>query len=305
MKAVSAQLHSMIDLHVHTTASDGTLSPRAVVRLAAQRGLSVLAITDHDTVEGVEEALAEGVAQGVEVIAGVEMSARWKRGIFHILGYFVRTDCPALASALERLKHAREERTHKILANLRDLDVHISPEEVNAQAGDGVTGRPHIARVLRLKRYVSTVQEAFDRYLRRGRPAYVEKEKLESVEILRLITEAGGLPVIAHPHTLVEDGLTALEVIIRDLLPHGLQGIEVFYPKHTPEQTTRFLALAERYDLAVTGGTDFHGANKPGVDLGVIPGSPPLSHELVEKLKERHARRAGLEVPTPLEETVR
>ncbi|MCA1959929.1 MAG: PHP domain-containing protein [Desulfomonile sp.] len=283
----------MIDLHVHTTASDGTLSPTALVGLAAQKGVTALAITDHDTLEGVEEGIAAGAVKGVEVIAGVEMSARWKRGIFHILGYFIRTDCPALVAALERLKRAREERTHKILANLRDLEVHVSPEEVNAQASGGVTGRPHIARVLALKRYVSTMQEAFDRYLRSGRPAYVEKKKLEPVEILNLISEAGGLPVIAHPHTLVEDGLTALEVIIQDLLPHGLQGLEVYYPKHTPEQTERFLEYARRYDLVVTGGTDFHGANKPEVELGVIPGRAPISPVLVEKLKERHARLAG------------
>lgn len=283
----------MIDLHVHTTASDGTLSPTAVVRLAARRGITALAITDHDTVEGVDEAIAAGAAEGVEVIPGVEMSAQWKRGIFHILGYFVRTDCPRLAKALERLKHGREERTHKILANLRDLDVHVSADEVNAEAGGGVTGRPHIARVLAFKRYVSTVQEAFDQYLRRGRPAYVEKEKLDPIEILHLITDAGGLPVIAHPYTLVEDGLTALEVIIQDLLPHGLEGIEAFCPKHTPEQVARFLDYAERYDLVVTGGTDFHGANKPDMELGVIPGRPPLSPELLAKLKRRHAISAA------------
>jgi len=287
----------MIDLHVHTTASDGTLSPSEVVSLAAQRGVTSLAITDHDTVEGVEEGVTAGAAEGVEVIAGVEMSARWKRGIFHILGYYVQTDCPTLGAALERLRHAREERTHKILTNLRDLDVHVSLEEVNSLAGGGVTGRPHIARVLARKRYVSSMQEAFDRYLRSGRPAYVEKKKLEPVEILRLISDAGGLPVIAHPHTLVEDGLSALEVIIQDLLPHGLQGIEVFYPKHTPEQTARFLEYAVRYDLVVTGGTDFHGANKPQVELGVIPGRAPLSHELVTKLKDRQALRANSRPP--------
>ncbi len=277
----------MIDLHVHTNASDGTKAPAEVVRLAAAKGLRAIAITDHDTVEGVAEAVAEGKAVGVEVVPGVEISADFRRGILHILGYFVRTDDPALLESLGRLKQGREERTPKILSKLQRLSVDISVEEVNREAGCGVTGRPHIAKVLARKHYVSSMQEAFDRYLRRGAAAYVEKLKLPPEDALQLIIQAGGLPVVAHPHTLLNDGLAGLEEIIKDLIPLGLQGIEAFYPAHTADQTSRFLNLAKKYDLAITGGTDYHGSNKPDVELGVIPGQPPPPYELLERLKQR------------------
>jgi len=285
----------MIDLHVHTTASDGTCSPGEVVRLASKKGMSALAITDHDTMAGVAEALEEGRTLGVEVVPGVEMSAQWERGILHILGYFVDRDHPELVKKLDYLKRGREERTPGILTKLRRLNLEISVDEVNKEAGPGVPGRPHIARIMVRKHYVSDLQEAFDRYLRKGAPAYVEKAKLPPYDALELITQAGGVPVMAHPHSLMTVYASYLEEIVRDLKTHGLQGIEAYYPKHTPENTRAFLTIARKFNLAVTGGTDFHGSNKPDVELGVIPGLDPLPYSLLEGLKERRNRRSDAE----------
>ncbi|MEJ2715829.1 MAG: PHP domain-containing protein [Deltaproteobacteria bacterium] len=287
----------MIDLHVHTNYSDGTLSPRELLGCASERGLEALAVTDHDTVEGVPEALQEGKRVGVEVVPGVEISAQWERGILHVLGYFVRTDHPELIETLAYLKQEREDRNTKILARLHDLDVDISLDEVNREAGCGVPGRPHIAGVMVKKRYVATIQDAFDRYLKRGASAYIKKAKLEPIEAMQLIIRAHGLPVLAHPHSLAEEDPSRFADTVKRLADHGLQGIEVYYPKHTPDQTRTFLELARRFDLGVTGGTDFHGSNKPEIELGVVPGQGPLPYSLLSELKERRGQYASEDLP--------
>ncbi len=280
----------MIDLHIHTNFSDGTLSPTEVVRRGAQMGLKALAVTDHDTVAGVEEAVRAASGERTEVIAGVELSADWRPGILHILGYFLDTGNELLRNTLDELKRARLERTPKILAKLDELGVRITQEEVDREAGAGVPGRPHIARVLVSAGYVSNLQEAFDRYLRRGALAYVEKAKLPPNEAIRLLREAGGVPVLAHPYSLEPLGPVGMADLIRDLREAGLEGIEAYYPEHSPEQTGHYLEIAGMFDLTVTGGTDFHGANKPGVGIGVIPGAGPLPYSVVENLKERRDR---------------
>ncbi len=279
----------MIDLHVHTTASDGALSPVDVVRTAAAIGLTALAVTDHDTLEGLAPAAAEGLKQGVEVIAGLEISAKWDRGILHILGYFVDTENPDLKDALYFLKTGREERTPKILDRLSALNVHVTLDEVNKESGNGVPGRPHIAAILVRKGYVRDIQEAFDRFLRKGAPAYEDKVKLPPMEAVELIAQAGGIPVLGHPYSLREEK-PGVERIVTSLVDHGLQGLEVYYPKHTAEQTAVYLKIARRLGLAVTGGSDFHGANKPNVELGIIPGYSPLPYSMVEDLRRRKTR---------------
>ncbi|MFH1117839.1 MAG: PHP domain-containing protein [Pseudomonadota bacterium] len=277
----------MIDLHVHTTMSDGTVSPREVVRLASRVGLRAVAITDHDTVRALPEAQSEGALAGVEVVSGVEISAQWPTGILHILGYFVNRRDERLLASLELLEKGRVERIPKILAKLLELDVVITGEEVRRAARGGVPGRPHIANVLLERGRVRTLQEAFDRYLRRGAPAYVEKVKLTPPDAVRVILEADGVPVIAHPHSLNSDDPARLERIVRDLMDMGIKGIEAYYPRHTPEQTKIYLDLAARLDLVATGGTDFHGANKPLIKLGVIPGQGPLPYSILQDLKRR------------------
>jgi predicted metal-dependent phosphoesterase TrpH len=292
----------MIDLHVHTTASDGTYTPADVVRYAAQKGVTALAITDHDTVAGVSLALDQAPAAGVEVVPGVEVSAQWESGIMHILGYFLKIDQEEFLGKLARLKQARDERTPKILAKLRDLNVDVSVEEVNEAARGGVPGRPHIARVMTQKRYVAGLQEAFDLFLKKGGAAYVEKFKLPPEEALELILRAGGLPVLAHPYSLLEEmEHDELEETLRWLVSLGLGGIEVYYPVHSEDQTRLFLEFARRFDLAITGGTDFHGANKPEVEIGVIPGQPPLSYTMLQDLKKRNSGIMGTPYLIPRE----
>jgi 3',5'-nucleoside bisphosphate phosphatase len=280
----------MIDLHVHTNMSDGSLSPAEVVRLSAEKGLHAIAITDHDTVEGIAEAQAEGLESGVEVIPGVEMSVQWNPGIVHILGFFIRPDDRNLLASLAYLARGREDRIPRIVSKLNDCGVHISVEEVALESGGGVPGRPHVANVMVRKGIVNAVQEAFDLYLGKGAPAYVKKTKISPEEAMRVIKEAGGLPVLAHPHTLDEPNSSRLREIIRGFVSEGLEGIEVYYPKHTAEQTKMFLDLASEFDLAITGGTDFHGAGRPEVELGVFPGRGPLPYSILRDMKARLRR---------------
>ena len=275
---------SMIDLHVHTSMSDGTFSPQEVVRQAAAKGLRAIAITDHDTVNGVSLAQEEGRSNGVEVLSGVEISSQWHTGILHILGYFVNPLDGKLLSALEHLRQGRVERVPKIVSKLRDQDVFIRVEEVHEEAGGGVPGRPHVANVMLRQGAVRSLQEAFDLYLKKGASAYVEKVKLPPDEAIAVIVEAGGVAVIAHPYSLKVTDPISLEQTVRSLMEKGIRGIEAFYPRHTQEQTQMFLDVASRLGLVATGGTDFHGANKPTIKLGVIPGRGSLPYSILEDL---------------------
>jgi predicted metal-dependent phosphoesterase TrpH len=283
----------MIDLHVHTNMSDGSFSPAEVVRFSAQKGLQAIAITDHDTIAGIGEARAEGSRSGVEVISGVEMSVEWNPGIVHILGFFVRLHDRDLLESLAYLAQGRHDRIPKIVSKLSDCGVHISVEEVARESGNGVPGRPHVANVMVRKGIVSGIQEAFDLYLGKGAPAYVKKTKTSPAEAMRVIRSAGGLPVLAHPHSIDEHNSSRLREIVRGFVTQGLEGLEVYYPKHTAEQTKSFLNLAHEFHLAVTGGTDFHGAGKPEIELGVIPGREPLPYSILQDMKARLNSKLG------------
>jgi len=278
---------AMIDLHVHTNISDGTLSPEEVVRLAAAKGIRAIAVTDHDTVSGIARAQAEGLSAGVEIVPGLEVSTQWEHGILHVLGYFMDPHDTYLIRTLDYLRQGRQERIPKIIEKLRQCSVEISEGEVYEESVGGVPGRPHVANVLVQKNYAKTLQDAFDRYLKRGAPAYVEKTKLPMYEAMRVISASGGLPVLAHPHSLNENDANRLETFVRDLQNHGLKGIEVYYSAHSAEQTELYLNLATRLSLAVTGGTDFHGSNRPGIELGRLPCGKLLPYSLLENLKNR------------------
>jgi predicted metal-dependent phosphoesterase TrpH len=282
----------MIDLHVHTTMSDGTLTPEEVVGLALETGLSAIAITDHDTVSGVATAQQRSKGTGVLIIPGVEISTQWDHGILHCLGYFVDTDHPQLLRVLRYLVRARIDRVPQIVAKLQAQDVGISLEDVRSEVKEGVPGRPHVANALMRKGVVRNIQEAFDRFLKKGAPAYVEKVKLSPADAIGAISAAGGVPVLAHPYSLKPDDPEILAHTLHDLVDLGMQGIEVYYPEHTREQTSLYLDLAARFNLAVTGGTDFHGANKPAARLGFIPEQEPLPYSLVEELALRKGKRA-------------
>lgn len=280
----------LVDLHTHSTASDGSLSPTEVVRLAKARGLAAIALTDHDTIEGLAEAVAAGHELGLEVIPGVEISARHPHGSMHILGYFLDWQSPLLAQRLAVLQRARADRNPQIIAKLNALGIPLTLAQVEAVSGGGQVGRPHIARALWEAGYVGSIQEAFDIYLGNEGKAYVSKFRFPPAEAIAMIREAGGVAVLAHPFTLNPADVAELRALLEELAGLGLAGVECFYPEHTPEQEALYLALAKELNLAVSGGSDFHGDNKPEVELGRVSIQAKLTYDLVAGLK---ARRTG------------
>ena len=284
-------MSDLIDLHTHTTASDGSLTPAELVDLARREGLKALAVTDHDTVEGLDEALARGEEIGLEVVPGLEISADFKPGTMHILGYDLNHKAPGLVEKLTLVQEARRTRNPRIAARLEKLGLPVTMAEVEAAADGGQIGRPHFAKVMRDKGLVSSINEAFDRFLAQGRPAYVDKFRLSPGQALAMILEAGGQPVLAHPFSLGLKGPSALAGLLAELKEAGLVGLEVYYPEHKPDMTRDYLALAERFDLAPTGGSDYHGANKNGVRVGRGFGNLAVPYDLLVGLRRR--RKAG------------
>jgi len=279
-----------VDLHTHTTASDGSDAPERLVRLAAERGIAAIAITDHDTVAGIAEAGQAASRFGVELITGVEISAeppervREARGVVHVLGYLIDLRSERLTQALAWMQERRTARNPEIIRKLNELGIDLTLDEVSVHAQGGQIGRLHVAQALVEKGVANTVQEAFDQYLRSGGPAAVEKGKLSPSDAIEAISAAGGIAVLAHPHQLgVGDG-DALEETTCELVEWGLGGIESRYTGHSPEQTERYREIAARYGLAETGGSDYHGGTNPEVPLGLIP---PVPYLVVDRLRER------------------
>src|SRR5581483_9193917 len=278
-----------VDLHTHSTFSDRTYTPADLVMYAKKKGLRAVALTDHDTVEGLGEAMAAGKECGVEVIPGVELSAAFQEGAMHLLGLFVDRDAPSFLKKLSVLQASRRERNPKIVEKLRKLGFDITEDEVAAVAG-GEAGRPHFARVLMEKGEVGTITEAFERYLGEGRPAFVERFQFSPEEGISLIHEAGGVAVLAHPRTL-RLSPDQLAPLLKGWIRAGLDGIEVYYSTHTPEETVRYERLAAEWNLAATGGSDFHGENKPGIDLGVGRGTLHVPYSILDLIRRRRIKR--------------
>ena len=274
-----------VDLHVHTTASDGAMSPSQMVRYAKAKGLQAIAITDHDTIEGLEEALSEGERTGIEVIPGIEISAEHSPGSMHLLGYFFDPHHPMLNERLSYLQKARAERNPKIVEKLNDLGIRVTYEEVVKASGGGQVGRPHFAQVLLEKGYVKSFQEAFDRFLKKGAQAYVDKIRFAPKDALYFINEAKGVVVLAHPNTLGVRGYAEMERLVLTLVKNGLRGLEVYYPEHSALETAQYKILAERFGLLMTGGTDYHGLEGNELNIGVGRGEMKLPYSMVEKLK--------------------
>jgi len=252
-----------VDLHCHTTASDGSLSPAELVRLAAELGLKGLGITDHDTIKGWNEAEEAAAHYKLQLLKGIELSTDWLGKEVHILGYELDSSSNYLKDKLRNLGEARQRRMLKILERLRNQEVDISEEAIRKYAQGDSIGRPHIAQALMEKGYIRDIQEGFERYLGVGAPAYVPRFKLTPEEGIELIRKAKGVPVLAHP------GMQRLEEGIPAWVEAGLKGIEVLHSEHKAQDVTRYKALAEHYNLLMTGGSDFHGeACKPGVELG-------------------------------------
>ncbi len=271
-----------IDLHVHTSTSDGRFSPEEIIGRAAKAGLNVIAITDHDNVDGIAPALAAAAAfPQLRVIPGVEISSETPEGEVHLLGYCLDYSDRKLLATLEWMRSSRMTRARKMVARLTELDLPVAWERVLELAGDGSVGRPHIAQALLEKGYIGSLAEAFDGYLERNGPAYVGRDKITPTEVVKLILAAHGLPVMAHPTTVPDP-----EAMIGELQASGLVGIEVYYPSYSAATVRRLEALAARNGLIPTGGTDYHGLDDAEVTLGQLA-VPPKSVERLLSLAQR------------------
>ena len=277
-------MEKFIDLHTHSTASDGSYSPGELIRHAKEKGLSAVALTDHDTVEGIEEALKIGAEVGIEVIPGVEISVDYKPEM-HILGYFLGDNYKNALSILERLIENRNERNPKIISKLNELGYDITMDEVKNEAKGKVVARPHVAKVLEKKGYVKSTDAAFERFLGFGKPAYFPKNRMTPEEGIREILNAGGIPVLAHPIFLFPS-MAQLDLLLGELAKYGLMGIEAYYTDNTVKDTGNILRLALKYNLLATGGSDFHGTFKPKIEIGSGYGNLKVPYELLDKMKD-------------------
>ena len=295
-------MSEFVDLHCHSTASDGTLPPREVVRLAKQSNLTALALTDHDTVAGCAEARDEAAKIGVDFLCGIEISAEYPPpGTLHILGYGVDPENPALKSLTETLIAGRDNRNPRIVAKLNEMGVAVTMKEWEDEAKGSVLGRPHLAAILYRKGYVSSIKQAFDKYIGQGAPAYFDKERLTPRQAIERIRESGGVPVLAHPFQLRTTNDGELQRVVKDLLDLGLVGLEVIHSDHDATLVEKYTQLAKRLGLITTGGSDFHGSNKPNIELGVARGRR-VPREFYDRLVEKHQAlqgRSSKMQPTP------
>ena len=266
----------MIDLHSHTTESDGTFTPAELIEAAHRARLEALAITDHDTIAGYEEAKPLAQSAGVPLYCGIELSTKVEPGDrrpVHLLGYFLHADPPqGFRDWLNRLAESRRDRNRRLASSLQSMGMDVRLEEVEA-LGKRMAGRPHFARIMQKKGYVSNYREAFDRYLDEEAPAYVDRKEPLLAEAIERLRKAGGVSSLAHPVRLNLRDAAAEEALIAKLAGEGLTAIEAFHSDHSPADMDRYLGLARKYGLKVSGGSDFHGDNKPEVRLGVGPGT--------------------------------
>jgi predicted metal-dependent phosphoesterase TrpH len=276
----------VIDLHVHSTASDGSDPPARIIGRAAAAGLEAVALTDHDTVEGLAEARAAAAEHGIRLIPGCELSCEVPTGTMHLLVYFLDDGPGPLQDELARLRDARHTRNERIAAVLRAHGLDVTVADILEESGGGTVGRPHIAGVLLKKGYVTSIQEAFDVWLANGRPAYLGRDRLTPADAIRLTHESGALAVLAHPMTL---GLPAEEeeAFIASLVGLGLDGLECEYGRYTPEERARYHALAAAFGLAPTGGSDYHGTYKPDLAIGTGTGDLAVPESLLVGLEAR------------------
>jgi 3',5'-nucleoside bisphosphate phosphatase len=285
-----APMPDLVDLHVHSNVSDGSLSPRDVVHHAAEVGLRAIALTDHDTVAGVPEALAAGAEFGVEVIPGTEIGTEFKGGACHILGYFIDPADPGLSDLLTEARDGRHTRNLQILARLNELGFRMSMADVVGNAPDAVLTRAHFAGAMLAAGYVKTWDEAFEKYLGSGKPAYVHRRHIDPADAFQAIHKAGGLAVLAHPRQL-NCGTVETAAWIGKFAAQGLDGVETSSPDHTSNLARRYREAANACGLIETGGTDWHGSGHGGMHLGLGRGSMTLHYELVQKMKDRLAAR--------------
>ncbi len=269
------------DLHLHSHYSDGTFTPEEIVARAKQQGLGAIALTDHDTVEGCEAVGTECAKVGIEFVVGTELTSEHNDHELHILAYFVDPKNERLLREIAKFQLVRQERIREMVAKINALGVPLKAEDVFALANCKSPGRPHVARTLVRQGQCRTLDEAFERFLKKGRPAWVPKSKMSALEAIELIHQAGGLAVMAHP------GLNRTDESIPDLVAAGLDGIECFHTKHPPTTSQHYLGLANKYELLVTGGSDCHGLSKGKPLIGTVR----LAREHFDKLKAAAAAK--------------
>ncbi len=273
-----------IDLHTHSTASDGSDTPAGLVERADALGIETLALTDHDTLEGISEARAAAERVGIDLVPGVELSLEWAKGGMHLVVLWLEPGPGPLQDRLAGLQHGRTGRNAVILERLRSFGFDLTEGEIQEEAGGGSVGRPHIAAVMVRKGYVPDIAAAFDRFLANGRPAYVGRERLEPEEGIALARSSGGVPVLAHPHTLGVDNRFEMTALLERLIAAGLVGIECHYGTYELPGRRGMEAMARRFGLVPSGGSDYHGIYKEDVELGTgkvgIPVPPTVLEEL-------------------------
>ena len=271
------------DLHLHTNFSDGTWTPEELVLQAQKSGLACIAVTDNDTVEGCERAATACAAVKMEFIPGAELTAEHEDTELHVLGYFLDTHNKKLLAEIAKFQAVRQNRIHEMVARINELGVPLKPESVFALANCKSPGRPHVARAMAKAGLVKNLDEAFERFLKKGRPAWVPKSKISALDAIELVHHAGGLAVMAHP------GLNRTDSIIPAMVAAGLDGIECFHTKHSTAMSERYLEIADKYNLLVTGGSDCHGFSKGKPLIGTVK----LPYEHVEKMKAHRSKVAA------------
>jgi 3',5'-nucleoside bisphosphate phosphatase len=297
-KPLDSRHRGGIDLHIHSTASDGTCTPSEILRMASEIGLEAISITDHDTLEGIRSALSGCDPAYPRLLTGVEISTRAPQGFqvggsLHIIGYGVDIDDQPLQLALGELQTARDARVPLIVKQLNAIGIPLSMTHVMAQAGEGSLGRPHIARALVEMGVAADIDDVFDRLLSKGRPGYVDKYRIPCRQAIDLIRQAGGVAVLAHPYLVPGgDQSDSLAKLLHALCDCGLEGIETYYPQHTPQAVALCLEMARRFDLLVTGGTDFHGDLSPDIQIGRGKDDMHIAFELYEALIARMAGKS-------------
>ena len=280
-----------IDLHTHSLCSDGAQTPAEVVRTAADAGLAAIALSDHDCIDGVQEAMDTGKALGIEVIPAVELSAQSDTEL-HILGYFVDIHNKKLQDMMAYALQVREERQEEVCRKLNEQGFAITMDELREEANGKVLCRAHFAKIMVRKGYAESVKDAFARYLSVGCYAYSNRQALTGPEAVSLIREAGGIAVAAHLH-LIKMPDEELKEYLKSLIPYGLDGIEGYYTDYTPDMEQRYRAMAEELGLVISGGTDYHGANKPHISIGKGKGELEIPYSVLDGLRARHAEIYG------------
>lgn len=274
-----------IDLHVHSTASDGTLTPSELVQEAVSRKISAIALTDHDSVSGIEEALEAGKKYNVEVVPGVELSTEYMNTEIHVVGLFIDWHNESLLRQLHAFRDNRDNRNLKMIDRLREEGFSITAEAIYERNPDAVIARPHIARYLVDTNQVKDMQTVFDKYIGDGCKCYVDRMKITPMQAVELIHEAGGTAILAHP-CLYKMKRKEIEVMVQEMIAAGLDGIEAVYSCNQGSDEKDYREMAARYSLLVSGGSDFHGSNKPYIKLGTGKGNLSVSYELLEQIKK-------------------